>query len=111
MLSAMPKYSQIPLLTADDYRALPETGPRYQLIEGGNAEVMEWWSTGVMEYWSTGIAVDRSIDLSTVLGVTLTLEPNESPLPHANCRVEIWRSGVRCSHKLFTDPFGMSVSE
>jgi len=34
MLSAMPKYSQIPLLTADDYRALPETGPRYQLIEG-----------------------------------------------------------------------------
>jgi Uma2 family endonuclease len=34
MLSAMPKYSQIPLLTADDYRALPGTGPRYQLIEG-----------------------------------------------------------------------------
>jgi hypothetical protein len=22
------------LLTADDYRAMPETGPRYQLIEG-----------------------------------------------------------------------------
>lgn len=34
ILSAMPVYSQIPLLTVDDYRALPETGPRYQLIEG-----------------------------------------------------------------------------
>ena len=34
MLSAMPVYSQIPLLTVDDYRALSETGPRYQLIEG-----------------------------------------------------------------------------
>jgi Uma2 family endonuclease len=31
----MPVYSRIPLLTVDDYRALPETGPRYQLIEGG----------------------------------------------------------------------------
>jgi len=30
----MPVYSQIPLLTVDDYRALPEAGPRYQLIEG-----------------------------------------------------------------------------
>ena len=34
IVSAMPVYSQIPLLTVDDYRALPETGPRYQLIEG-----------------------------------------------------------------------------
>jgi len=30
----MPVYSQIPLLTINDYRALPETGPRYQLVEG-----------------------------------------------------------------------------
>src|ERR1700740_3862150 len=34
MLAVMPVDSQIPLLTVDDYRALPETGPRYQLIEG-----------------------------------------------------------------------------
>jgi Uma2 family endonuclease len=34
MFGAMPMYSQIPLLTVDDYRALPETGPRYQLVEG-----------------------------------------------------------------------------
>lgn len=26
--------AQAPLLTADDYRLMPETGPRYQLIEG-----------------------------------------------------------------------------
>ena len=34
MVAVMPAYSQILLLTIDDYRALPETGPRYQLIEG-----------------------------------------------------------------------------
>jgi len=26
--------AQAPLLTADDYRLMPETGPRYQLVEG-----------------------------------------------------------------------------
>jgi len=30
----MPVYTQIPLLTIEDYLALPETGQRYQLIEG-----------------------------------------------------------------------------
>jgi Uma2 family endonuclease len=34
ILVAMPVYTKIPLLTIEDYRALPETGPRYQLIEG-----------------------------------------------------------------------------
>jgi hypothetical protein len=34
ILAPMPVYTQIPLLTIEDYRALPETGPRYQLIEG-----------------------------------------------------------------------------
>jgi Uma2 family endonuclease len=30
----MPVYTKIPLLTIENYQALPETGPRYQLIEG-----------------------------------------------------------------------------
>ena len=33
-LVRMSVYTKIPLLTIEDYQALPETGPRYQLIEG-----------------------------------------------------------------------------